>query len=134
MHITEHFELPLVGYYLGEVLGRINYWLQVETWVIPLSIFIVPSEVCSLITLYHTVDVEHWNHIEYVVFSEGLCFLSISQQEVDNALKTVGGLGLSGMNPRCNQHCFLVIIQGYVLTILLVQRLYFKLRLVKIVY
>ena len=74
MNIKEKYSIPFVRKYL--LLDMVNLRMKEFTWKKPLTIYIISRYICTIISTYHTIDINHWNDSKLKILSKLVCLKS----------------------------------------------------------
>ena len=66
---------------------------------IPFTVQIFPSKVSSIVTKDDAIRIDHWNYIDYIVFSDELSFFRFVQQFIYDSITDIGALSFPRMLP-----------------------------------
>ncbi len=116
MEIAEHCKLPFLRELNDKLLGIVNARVQNFRRGFPSAIQITARETASVVSIYHTVRVQHRNYFEHKVLPQQLslrwCWIC---QEVQRTLHHPRPYRLSWVNPCSHYNTFAL---GHVLRIL----------------
>ncbi len=74
--VKDKSDLTLLADLLDERLDGVHLGtIKVLFCGIPLSVEVLTREVCPVVAKDHTIGIDHWNHIDHIIFQEEICLL-----------------------------------------------------------
>jgi len=104
VEITVEGERPLVGELLGHVLQVPDRGVQVLVWPFVPSVQVASSQGTPVVSVDHTIGIEHGDDLEDVVLPQDLCLDLIGNEEVDHTLHHPRPVRLPGVHSCCDNH------------------------------
>eukprot|EP00350_Pseudokeronopsis_sp_OXSARD2_P008100 CAMPEP_0170550902 /NCGR_PEP_ID=MMETSP0211-20121228/8912_1 /TAXON_ID=311385 /ORGANISM="Pseudokeronopsis sp., Strain OXSARD2" /LENGTH=390 /DNA_ID=CAMNT_0010857721 /DNA_START=52 /DNA_END=1224 /DNA_ORIENTATION=- len=111
MHITEDQNLMVYVHLSGEELGVVDCGVEELGGVDPAPVQVHSQDIASVVSLGHSVRIQHRNYLEDEGLSEELSLsVVLLEQEVDDPLHHKGRVALSRMHPTGQKDHLLVHI------------------------
>ena len=108
MNIHVKCDLALGVQSLYQLLCIVNCGVQQRTRVFPTTIEVDTEQRGAVISVDHTVGVEHRNHFEDEVFAKVACLRCIREQKVEDSLHHKGRVCLARVHTTRNYDCVLL--------------------------
>jgi hypothetical protein len=96
--------------FFGELYQEVGLWEGEFARLVEGAVQILPEKTGPIVASYHSVGVQHRQHIEDVVFPELLCGGVVPAKILQHAFRNERGVGLPGVHAAGHQHYMLIVL------------------------
>jgi hypothetical protein len=89
---------------LHHELGVVVDGVETSTGGSPLPIEVLPHQGAAVVAYDDSIGVQHWDDLYYIRVTQELSLRVLTHQELDHPLHHPGGIGLSRVHSRCQNH------------------------------
>jgi len=72
MDVAVNFNLALFLDHLRQVLCSIDNWIHIRRGITPPSVEVAPNQVCPVVPVNDSVNIQHRNYVDDIIFPQGL--------------------------------------------------------------